>query len=106
MISDYFVFEFRDTIVNYHTCMYEMCLDICCKLFFNPCSLDRRSKTRIGHPTLIHKKGSKVTSLHCNPAQPEVLLSGGNDHYVSVLCINTYSPFLIYILIVPHLCDY
>ncbi|KAL6848212.1 hypothetical protein ACP4OV_022340 [Aristida adscensionis] len=46
--------------------------------------LDRRSKTRIGHPILIHKKGSKVTSLHCNPAQPEVLLSGGNDHYARI----------------------
>ncbi|GJN37525.1 hypothetical protein PR202_gb26494 [Eleusine coracana subsp. coracana] len=43
--------------------------------------LDRRSKTRIGNPVLIHKKGSKVTSLHCNPVQPEVLLSSGNDHY-------------------------
>ncbi|CAL4951387.1 unnamed protein product [Urochloa decumbens] len=46
--------------------------------------LDRRSKTRIGHPILIHKKGSKVTSLHCNPAQPEVLLSSGNDHYARI----------------------
>ncbi|XP_062192657.1 DNA damage-binding protein 2 [Phragmites australis] len=46
--------------------------------------LDRRSKTRIGHPILIHKKGSKVTCLHCNPAQPEVLLSSGNDHYARI----------------------
>ncbi|CAD6232608.1 unnamed protein product [Miscanthus lutarioriparius] len=46
--------------------------------------LDRRSKTRIGHPILIHKKGSKVTSLHCNPARPEVLLSSGNDHYARI----------------------
>ncbi|XP_062232771.1 DNA damage-binding protein 2-like [Phragmites australis] len=44
-------------------------------------TLDRRSKTRIGHLILIRKKGSKVTCLHCNPAQPEVLLSRGNDHY-------------------------
>ncbi|KAK3160311.1 hypothetical protein QOZ80_1BG0057820 [Eleusine coracana subsp. coracana] len=46
--------------------------------------LDRRSKTRIGNPVLIHKKGSKVTSLHCNPVQPEVLLSSGNDHYARI----------------------
>ncbi|KAL6627472.1 hypothetical protein ACP70R_031198 [Stipagrostis hirtigluma subsp. patula] len=46
--------------------------------------LDRRSKTRIGHPILIHKKGSKVTGLHCNPARPEVLLSSGNDHYARI----------------------
>uniref|UniRef100_A0A0A9EZ06 UV-damaged DNA-binding protein 2 n=1 Tax=Arundo donax TaxID=35708 RepID=A0A0A9EZ06_ARUDO len=46
--------------------------------------LDRRSKARIGHPILIHKKGSKVTGLHCNPAQPEVLLSSGNDHYARI----------------------
>lgn len=46
--------------------------------------LDRRSKTRMGHPVLVHKKGSKVTSLHCNPARPEVLLSSGNDHYARI----------------------
>ncbi|KAG8053491.1 hypothetical protein GUJ93_ZPchr0001g29359 [Zizania palustris] len=46
--------------------------------------LDRRLKTKIGHPILIHKKGSKITSLHCNPAQPEVLLSSGNDHYARI----------------------
>uniref|UniRef100_A0A0D9UWL2 DNA damage-binding protein 2 n=1 Tax=Leersia perrieri TaxID=77586 RepID=A0A0D9UWL2_9ORYZ len=46
--------------------------------------LDRRLKTKIGHPILIHKKGSKVTSLHCNPAQPEVLLSSGNDRYARI----------------------
>ncbi|XP_039808245.1 DNA damage-binding protein 2-like isoform X2 [Panicum virgatum] len=46
--------------------------------------LDRRSKTRIGHPVLIHKKGSKVTTLHCSPARPEVLLSSGNDHYARI----------------------
>ncbi|KAF7020709.1 hypothetical protein CFC21_033772 [Triticum aestivum] len=46
--------------------------------------LDRRSKERIGQPVLIHKKGSKVTGLHCNPAQPEVLLSSGNDHFARI----------------------
>ncbi|VAH71963.1 DNA damage-binding protein 2-like [Triticum dicoccoides] len=46
--------------------------------------LDRRSKERIGQPILIHKKGSKVTGLHCNPAQPEVLLSSGNDHFARI----------------------
>lgn len=76
--------------------------------YYYSCSLDRRSKTRIGHPILIHKKGSKVTSLHCNPARPEVLLSSGNDHYVSVFCICKDALFLfriwylhIYVIIRP-----
>lgn len=60
-------------------------------LHLSTCRLDRRLKARIGDPILIHKKGSKVTSLHCNPAQPEVLLSSGNDHYVSVFCTPAYS---------------
>lgn len=45
--------------------------------------LDARSRAGIGAPILIHKKGSKVVGLHCNPVQPDLLLSCGNDHLVS-----------------------
>ncbi|PKA47988.1 Protein damaged DNA-binding 2 [Apostasia shenzhenica] len=43
--------------------------------------LDSRTKMKMGEPILIHKKGSKVVGLHCNPAQPDLLLSCGNDHF-------------------------
>lgn len=42
-----------------------------------------RSNNVMGKPILIHKKGSKVVGLHCNPIQPDLLLSCGNDHFVS-----------------------
>lgn len=44
-----------------------------------------RSNLKIGEPILVHKKGSKVVGLHCNPVQPDVLLSCGNDHFVSIV---------------------
>ncbi|ERN09788.1 protein DAMAGED DNA-BINDING 2 [Amborella trichopoda] len=43
--------------------------------------VDMRSNKRIREPVLIHKKGTKVVGLHCNPLQPELLLSCGNDHF-------------------------
>lgn len=43
--------------------------------------LDTRTKDKIGEPVLIHKRGSKVVGLHCNPVQPDLLLSCGNDHF-------------------------
>ncbi|KAG0463817.1 hypothetical protein HPP92_019886 [Vanilla planifolia] len=43
--------------------------------------LDSREKTQIADAILIHKKGSKVVGLHCNPSQPDLLLSCGNDHF-------------------------
>ncbi|KMT19205.1 hypothetical protein BVRB_1g015970 [Beta vulgaris subsp. vulgaris] len=43
--------------------------------------LDTRTKGKIGEAVLIHKKGSKVVGLHCNPVQPDLLLSCGNDHF-------------------------
>ncbi|XP_020261688.1 DNA damage-binding protein 2 isoform X2 [Asparagus officinalis] len=46
--------------------------------------LDGRSKMRTGEPILMHKKGSKVVGLHCNPLQPDVLLSCGNDHFARI----------------------
>lgn len=46
--------------------------------------VDERSKTRIGEPILIHKKGSKVVGLHCNPLHPDLLLSCGNDHFARI----------------------
>ncbi|KAG0465236.1 hypothetical protein HPP92_019400 [Vanilla planifolia] len=38
-------------------------------------------KTQIADAILIHKKGSKVVGLNCNPSQPDLLLSCGNDHF-------------------------
>lgn len=46
--------------------------------------LDTRSNSKIGEAILIHKKGSKVVGLHCNPVQPELLLSCGNDHFARI----------------------
>lgn len=46
--------------------------------------LDGRSNTRVGQPILIHKKGTKVTGLHCNPVQPDLLLSSGNDRFARI----------------------
>ncbi|XP_073062088.1 protein DAMAGED DNA-BINDING 2 [Primulina eburnea] len=45
---------------------------------------DTRSNNVIGKPILIHKRGSKVTGLHCHPLQPDLLLSCGNDHFARV----------------------
>ncbi|KAF3660338.1 putative protein DAMAGED DNA-BINDING 2-like isoform 2 [Capsicum annuum] len=33
-------------------------------------------------PNLIHEKGTKVVGLNCNPLQPDLLLSFGNDNFV------------------------
>ncbi|XP_062015485.1 protein DAMAGED DNA-BINDING 2 [Rosa rugosa] len=46
--------------------------------------VDTRSNNRTGKPILIHKKGSKVVGLHCNPVQPDLLLSCGNDHFARI----------------------
>ncbi|KAF4358811.1 hypothetical protein G4B88_023095 [Cannabis sativa] len=47
-------------------------------------SVDIRSNTKTGEAILIHKRGSKVVGLHCNPVQPDLLLSCGNDHYARI----------------------
>ncbi|KAH7838162.1 hypothetical protein Vadar_022771 [Vaccinium darrowii] len=47
-------------------------------------SVDMRSNNKVGEATLIHKKGSKVVGLHCNPLQPDLLLSCGNDHFARI----------------------
>ncbi|XP_074571002.1 DNA damage-binding protein 2 [Curcuma longa] len=47
-------------------------------------SVDMRSNKQTGEPILIHKKGSKVVGLHCNPVQPDLLLSCGNDHFARI----------------------
>lgn len=47
--------------------------------------IDHRTNDKTGEPILIHKQGSKVVGLDCNPVQPELLLSCGNDHFVSLL---------------------
>ncbi|KAG1337713.1 DNA damage-binding protein 2 [Cocos nucifera] len=46
--------------------------------------VDGRLKTRIAGPIVIHKKGSKVVGLHCNPVQPDIFLSCGNDHFARI----------------------
>ncbi|CAL2263717.1 unnamed protein product [Prunus armeniaca] len=46
--------------------------------------VDTRSNDPTGKPILIHKKGSKVVGLHCNPVQPDLLLSCGNDHFARI----------------------
>lgn len=46
--------------------------------------VDTRSNNRSGQAVLIHKKGSKVVGLHCNPLQPDLLLSCGNDHFARI----------------------
>ncbi|KAL0391211.1 UNVERIFIED_CONTAM: protein DAMAGED DNA-BINDING 2 [Sesamum calycinum] len=46
--------------------------------------VDTRSDNVIGKPILIHKKGTKVTGLHCHPLQPDLLLSCGNDHFARI----------------------
>ncbi|KAL3649149.1 DNA damage-binding protein 2 [Castilleja foliolosa] len=47
-------------------------------------TVDMRSNNVTGSPTLIHKKRSKVTGLHCHPLQPDLLLSCGNDHFARI----------------------
>ncbi|CAK7331244.1 unnamed protein product [Dovyalis caffra] len=46
--------------------------------------VDTRSNSKTGEAILIHKKGSKVVGLHCNPVQPDLLLSCGNDHFARI----------------------
>lgn len=46
--------------------------------------VDTRTNSRSGEPILIHRKGSKVVGLHCNPIQPELLLTCGNDHFARI----------------------
>ncbi|KAJ0020433.1 hypothetical protein Pint_32559 [Pistacia integerrima] len=46
--------------------------------------VDIRTNSKSGEAILIHKKGSKVVGLHCNPIQPELLLSCGNDHFARI----------------------
>ncbi|KAH7283731.1 hypothetical protein KP509_34G021200 [Ceratopteris richardii] len=46
--------------------------------------VDIRTNNRIGKPLLIHKKGSKVVGIHCNPADPNLFISSGNDHMARI----------------------
>ncbi|CAK9164213.1 unnamed protein product [Ilex paraguariensis] len=46
--------------------------------------VDVRSNNKLGDSILIHKKGSKVVGLQCNPVQPDLLLSCGNDHFARI----------------------
>lgn len=64
--------------------------------------LDTRTKGKIGEAVLIHKKGSKVVGLHCNPVQPDLLLSCGNDHFVS-FCLTLLIAVFFHYLQYAHL---
>lgn len=57
-----------------------------------------RSNSVMGEPILIHKKGSKVVGLHCNPIQPDLLLSCGNDHFVKLFAF-----LLVFICFLPDI---
>ncbi|CAA7032294.1 unnamed protein product [Microthlaspi erraticum] len=46
--------------------------------------IDQRSNNTTGEPVLIHKQRTKVVGLDCNPVQPELLLSCGNDHFARI----------------------
>ncbi|CAI0392966.1 unnamed protein product [Linum tenue] len=46
--------------------------------------VDTRSNHKTGDAIMVHKKGSKVVGLHCNPVHPELLLSCGNDHFARI----------------------
>lgn len=61
--------------------------------------VDTRCNDQIGESVLIHKKGSKVVGLHCNPVQPDLLLSAGNDHFVSFFHCSFDKIFLITVLL-------
>ncbi|XP_057483376.1 protein DAMAGED DNA-BINDING 2-like isoform X1 [Actinidia eriantha] len=43
--------------------------------------VDMHSNNKVGEATLLHKTGSKVVGLHCNPVKPDLLLTCGNDHF-------------------------
>jgi hypothetical protein len=44
--------------------------------------LDVRTGKGVEKPCMIHKKGTKIVSLHCNPVDPDVFITAGNDHMV------------------------
>ncbi|KAF3333661.1 protein DAMAGED DNA-BINDING 2 [Carex littledalei] len=46
--------------------------------------VDKCSNKMVEKPIRIHKKGSKITGLHFNPARPDLLLSCGNDHFARI----------------------
>ncbi|CAF1891915.1 unnamed protein product [Brassica oleracea var. botrytis] len=54
--------------------------------------IDHRSNNVTGEPILIHKKGSKVVGLDCNPVHPELLLSCGNDHFARIWDMRKLQP--------------
>ncbi|XP_057726306.1 protein DAMAGED DNA-BINDING 2 [Arachis stenosperma] len=54
--------------------------------------VDTRSNHKTSDAILIHKKGRKVVGLHCNPVQPDLLLSCGNDHFARIWDIRRIEP--------------
>ncbi|KAI9083000.1 hypothetical protein K1719_035015 [Acacia pycnantha] len=47
--------------------------------------VDARTNHKTSDAILIHKKGTRFFGLHCNAVHPDLLLSCGNDHFVSSL---------------------
>ncbi|KAI9109964.1 hypothetical protein K1719_019005 [Acacia pycnantha] len=47
--------------------------------------VDARTNHKTSDAILIHKIGTRVFGLHCNAVHPDLLLSYGNDHFVSSL---------------------
>lgn len=54
--------------------------------------VDVRTNNVIEKPTLIHKKGTKVTGLHCHLHEPDLLLSCGNDHFARIWDMRCLEP--------------
>ncbi|XP_010541451.1 PREDICTED: protein DAMAGED DNA-BINDING 2 [Tarenaya hassleriana] len=54
--------------------------------------VDHRTHCRVGEPILIHKQGSKVVGLDCNPVHTELLLSCGNDHFARIWDMRRLQP--------------
>ncbi|XP_020210322.1 protein DAMAGED DNA-BINDING 2 [Cajanus cajan] len=54
--------------------------------------VDMRSNHSISDAILIHKKGTKVVGIHCNPIQPDILLTCGNDHFARIWDMRRIEP--------------
>lgn len=74
-------------------------------LIFFKYRVDTRSNSQKGNSILIHKKGTKVVGLHCNPFQPDLLLSCGNDHFVNFLTFYHFLDYFILFLFL-YVCEY
>ncbi|CAM6103070.1 unnamed protein product [Calypogeia fissa] len=46
--------------------------------------LDMRTGKEVDNPVLMHKKGTKIVGVNCNPVDPDIFLTCGNDHMARV----------------------